>query len=313
MTTKVLAIVGSDRSGSTLLDNILGGIPGAFSGGEIRYLWERGLDELRLCGCGVRVVDCEVWSQVLAQVPSETIDTPRMLADLELLRTRHAFTPRVPVVGRRHDRRLIDIARRVAPIYHELAAVSGAKVLVDSSKRPTWGHLLSLTPDVELSVVHLIRDPRAVAHSRKRFKRQIDSTEERGMPQHPPFVSATFWTVWNIAGEPFSHLPGYLRLRYEDLLADPVGAIDAIRSIVGLEMPHPTLTRAEVELSPSHTVSGNPGRFQTGPVALRSDDAWRRDQHPRDRLVVDALTWPLARRYGYHGLRESTRPVSGHV
>jgi hypothetical protein len=310
MTTKVLTIIGSDRSGSTLLDNILGGIPGAFSGGEIRYLWERGLGELRLCGCGARVVDCDIWAKVLERVPAEATETATVLDDLELLRTRHAFTPRLPAVGRRYDARVREIARKIAPIYHELAAVTGAEVLIDSSKRPTWAHLLAMMPGVELSVLHLIRDPRAVAHSRQRFKKQLYSAEERGMPQHPPVISATFWTVWNVAGEPFASTPRYFRLRYEDLLADPIGSVDAVRAMVGLDDPHPTLTRNTVELAPSHTVSGNPGRFRTGVVELRSDDAWRRDQQRKDRLVVDALTWPLARRYGYQSLRESGAQAS---
>lgn len=313
MSTKVLAIIGSDRSGSTLLDNILGAIPGAFSGGEIRYLWERGLSELRLCGCGARVVDCEVWARVIDQVPAETVDTRRILDDLELLRTRHAFSPRLPLLAKGYQRRVADIARRLEPVYHELAAVTGAQVLIDSSKRPTWAYLLSLMPGVELSVVHLLRDPRAVAHSRKRFKEQPDVTDKAGMPQHPPIVSATFWTVWNVASEPFSRSGRYMRVRYEDLLADPVGTVDAIRSMVGLETPHPTLTPTTVELSPSHTVSGNPGRFRTGEVPLRSDDAWKRDQAGRDRLIVDALTWPLARKYGYESLRESSSPAAGRV
>lgn len=305
MTTRVLAIVGSDRSGSTLLDNILGGVPGAFSGGEIRYLWERGLDEQRLCGCGVAVVECRIWASVLADVPPDTKDVGTILSDLELLRTRHAFTHDLPIVGRRYDQAVSDLARRVAPLYQRLAKVTDAEVIIDSSKRPTWARLLRSMPGVEVTVVHLVRDPRAVAHSRKRFKRQLDSAEERGMPQHPPVVSATFWTVWNLAAERLNDGCRYLRIRYEDMLRDPVGTVDAIRSLAGLTRGHPGLTATSVTLQPSHTVSGNPGRFSTGLVPLRLDDAWRRDQSRLDRTIVDWLTRPLARRYGYVETRES--------
>ena len=41
--TTVLYVAGAGRSGSTLLDNLLGQIPGFFSAGELRYVWERGL------------------------------------------------------------------------------------------------------------------------------------------------------------------------------------------------------------------------------------------------------------------------------
>lgn len=49
---RVLSIVGYTRSGSTLLDSILGELDGVFSAGELHYLWERGLLEHRTCGCG---------------------------------------------------------------------------------------------------------------------------------------------------------------------------------------------------------------------------------------------------------------------
>lgn len=48
--TKVVLVAGSGRSGSTVLGNILGSVDGAFCGGEIRYLWERGLRDDRLTG-----------------------------------------------------------------------------------------------------------------------------------------------------------------------------------------------------------------------------------------------------------------------
>src|SRR2546423_11254588 len=57
---KILYIAGWGRSGTTLFDNILGQLDGFFSGGELRYVWEG-----RLCGCGVLVSECEIWSEVL--------------------------------------------------------------------------------------------------------------------------------------------------------------------------------------------------------------------------------------------------------
>jgi hypothetical protein len=305
MNTRVLAIVGSDRSGSTLLDNMLGGVPGAFSAGEIRYMWERGFAEGRLCGCGRKIVDCDVWSKVIERLPPDAKDVGRMLEDLELLRTRHVLSLEIPVYRQRYRSVVSELAKRIQPLYRTLAEVSGAEVIVDSSKRPTWARMLALMPEIDLTVVHLVRDPRAVAHSRKRYKKQPDSDEERGMPQHQPVTSASFWTAWNIASERLRHEVPYLLLRYEDLLADPVGKVDEIRALVGLTRARPGLTATSVDLEPSHTVSGNPGRFKTGTVPLRVDDAWRRDQRAVDRMTVDLLTLPLARRYGYGSLRES--------
>ena len=53
------------------------------------------------------------------------------------------------------------------------------------------------------------------------------------------------------------------------------------------------------ELGASHTIGGNPMRFSTGRLTLRTDEAWRREMPPVARLQVSALTaWPLAN-YGY--------------
>jgi D-aminopeptidase len=49
----------------------------------------------------------------------------------------------------------------------------------------------------------------------------------------------------------------------------------------------------------SHTVSGNPNRFETGAIELRPDHEWISNMSPRDRALVTVLTSPLLYRYGY--------------
>ena len=56
---KVLFLAGWGRSGTTIIDNILGEIDGFFSVGELYHLWGRGLVQERRCGCGVPPRQCE--------------------------------------------------------------------------------------------------------------------------------------------------------------------------------------------------------------------------------------------------------------
>ena len=58
--------------------------------------------------------------------------------------------------------------------------------------------------------------------------------------------------------------------------------------------------------SASHGLSGNPGRFRSGPIELRQDDGWTTEMPTADRAVVTALTLPLLRTYGYHARTRST-------
>jgi hypothetical protein len=53
------------------------------------------------------------------------------------------------------------------------------------------------------------------------------------------------------------------------------------------------------DLPPAHTIDGNPMRYSTGPVHLRPDDAWRTGLPDADRRLVERITAPLRRRYGY--------------
>src|SRR6266508_1900794 len=57
-------VAGPSRSGSTLLDLILGQILGVVSTGELRYVWTRGLLENEPCGCGRTFLACPFWHAV---------------------------------------------------------------------------------------------------------------------------------------------------------------------------------------------------------------------------------------------------------
>jgi hypothetical protein len=92
------------------------------------------------------------------------------------------------------------------------------------------------------------------------------------------------------------------RLRYEDLLAAPAGVFGDVLSYLGLPADEEALRFLDsdsAELGASHTIGGNPMRFSTGRLRLRTDEAWRREMPPAARLQVTALTaWPLSS-YGY--------------
>ena len=92
----------------------------------------------------------------------------------------------------------------------------------------------------------------------------------------------------------------YLRLRYEDFVADPRRSFEEILELTGEEDAQlPLVGERDVKLGISHTVSGNPNRFDTGTVELRQDRAWQKQMKPSDKALVTALTLPLLTRYHY--------------
>jgi hypothetical protein len=196
-----------------------------------------------------------------------------------------------------------DLYRR---IYAAVAAVSGASVVVDSSKHGSLAFALRHHPGIDLRVLHLVRDGRGVAHSwSKKVRRPEIVTGETLMPQYSILKSGVLWTVHNLLFDALSMIgTRTLRLRYERVAADPARYLAEIRTFAGLP-PDPLafLHRdgdvTVADLGTSHSVAGNPMRFQSGGVHVRSDDAWRRSMSPARRRIVTLLTWPGRLRYGY--------------
>jgi hypothetical protein len=301
---QVLYVGSWGRSGSTLLDLVLGQIPGFVSVGELRYLWERGLAERQLCGCGCPVPDCPFWGAVLEEVfgAGAQVKTGEVLS----LWRRVDGLARVPVLlAPWHHAALKEDLRAfrevLARVYRAVARVSGASRVVDSSKYAAYGLLVAGVPQLELLVLHLVRDSRAVAYSWLRRKLMPEvTTETRYMPMKGPWRSAFFWELENLALELLRRASRRsARLRYDELTSDPRPTVAAALAALGIEADLEFLRQRALNLGPNHTVAGNPLRFRRGDVAIEPDLEWlsRLDVGPR--RVVTALTWPLLIRYGF--------------
>jgi hypothetical protein len=301
---KVLYIVGMGRSGSTILANSLGEVDGFFSAGEICYMWRNNLVENRLCGCGAPFRECEVWGRVLERAfgGSDNVDPHEMMRELSAgARTRHLPLMLAEAGRSRLADRMRPLLNNTRALYKALAAETGSRVIVDSSKEPAYGRALGMAPGIDLHVLHLVRDPRATAYSWSKKKPQPDSPDREFMVQFSPFKNSWMWDGWNGAAEALwgGNSSRYLRLRYEDFIADPRESFGRILGMLGEDAEPPLVNDGEVKLGVSHTVSGNPNRFQTGSVALKPDTEWMHEMDPRDRGLVTALTYPMLRRYGY--------------
>ncbi|WP_051724078.1 sulfotransferase domain-containing protein [Micromonospora chokoriensis] len=302
---RVLYLAGSGRSGSTLVTTVLGQLPGFFAAGELRYLWRRGLLENRPCGCGSALADCPLWARVRADLTEADPAgiAARLAARLRLrglpalLRRQRRGQP--PVPGHPDDTHLARLYASIAE--HTLPGPSGG-VIVDSSKLPPYGALLGSLPGIDLYVLHVVRDPRATAYSWRR-RRPLDGRADDQLMSRPPVgKAALLWLVWNTATLRLWGGRGerYLRMRYEDFVADPAGSTARIAGFVGAsteELPFPT--PATVRLTPTHSVAGNPSRHRTGLVDVVADTEWLTGLSTRAYAVVTALTGVALSRFGY--------------
>lgn len=313
---KVVYIGGYSRSGSTLLLRLLGQMEGFVGVGEVWDIWQRSFTENQLCGCGRPFRQCEFWQAVVEQAFGgfEAVNVEAM----QLLRRSVQSNHRIHFLAlpflrpSKYEKELSAYAGVLGELYRAIHQVSGGKIIVDSSKVPPYAFVLNQVSNIDLHVVHLVRDSRATAYSwqRKKIRPEIH-WQTAYMDRYSPVRSAMEWNVMNGLLHALKYSGAkYMRLRYEELACKPRRSILRILTDLGQEPPDMDFfdNGHAVRLDVDHTVSGNPNRFQQGAVKIRPDFEWQEKMARGQKHLVTALTWPLLLNYGYLG---RNRSVSG--
>jgi hypothetical protein len=308
----VVYIVGWGRSGSTLVTAILGELKGAFAAGELRLLWSHGVRRRRLCGCGLPIPECPIWSQVLEKIH----DAPATAEEMERiqarrLRSRH-FIPELFKMARNRgpDDELARYATTYAMALAAVHDVTGAEIVIDSSKNPIDALLLQRS-GVDLRAVNLVRDPRTVAASWAKRKQLDDGDDDAELRLFSPWTSSMLWSLWNA----LAHLVGRGTdtprevVHFEEFLEDPGREIDRIARLSGLSRDGLLLDGRTVHLTPNHLVAGNGDRFNTGVVDIEPRDMGGLER-PIDHLLSSIASFPMTLRFRYRAFRRP-RPPKG--
>jgi Sulfotransferase family len=300
---RVLYLGGLGRSGTTLVERLLGELPGVCALGEVVHLWQRDVRDDERCGCGARFSACRFWRSVGERAFGgwQHVDVERVHALRGAVeRTRHI--PRLASAAAAPPG-VAEYAARYARVYEAAAEVSGAAVVVDSSKHSALAHVLRWADGVDLRVVHVVRDARGVAYSWTKTVARPESDGADDMTRYSPGRSALLWNAHNAAfgllarrGVPVR------RIRYEQLLADPRAALRELAAYADIPVADADLRflgDGHADLGVGHSAAGNPMRFTVGRLPLRRDDAWVRALPRAQRRLVGAVCGPLLRAYGY--------------
>lgn len=295
---KIIYIAGCGSSGTTLLARLLGEIPSFVSVGEAGayFLGPGNLGHAAIpCGCGALMAECSLWTRLAVDPDLRALGRP-----FTRPRTIHrALWPTLEI----HP----DLPRFLAAagkFYHDLAQITGASVIVDSSKSPALAALLTQVPGIELHVVHLVRDLRGVVSSGRRTKAYVSATSARRC------ILQWYWA--NLGAELLQHrAAGFLRLRYEDFIVDPRPLLERIAlALIGSPVHCAFLRNGQARIQSQHHALGNPDKLQCGEIPLRE----RKPELNRVLSKVVSLAGaPLLARYGYFstGLKSrSSQPSS---
>lgn len=291
----VIFLAGSGRSGSTLVERMLGEMPSFVNVGELIDLFRRVIEGDELCGCGERFSRCEFWDAVGERAfdgwkPALVQD----IAQLQAAVARQRFIPHhlSPRQGRRFRNSVVQYREAYASLYRAIAETAGVDTVVDASKLPAQAMALA-GEQIDLRVVSVVRDIRGVAWSmskrgvvRPHSTQGVEEMFNRGM-----YFAAAEWTLCQAEVDALRFLDVPLaRIRYERLAVGAKAEVRGALKSLGFDMQEADLAHlraGEADLGMSHGLSGNPSRFHGGTTKLRTDEVWR-DQMPRPRQVLIA-------------------------
>ncbi len=285
-----LLYVGSiAHSGSTLLDLMLNNHPDIQSVGEIHFI-DNWLAKNLKCSCGQPIRSCMFWQDVYGRLDGGM--------DFRLNGLIPGRWRNHTIWWKNQDANAQAYGWRTYDLYRSILKTSGCRVIVESSKRTS--RLLNLIQSglFDITLLHLIRDGRALAYTNL-------------IPKARPAYGGTVYTpVRGIPGTTFSWIMRNLnlewiaqkhpqvktmRIRYEDLALNPADTLQKIARLCDC----PGLEKYDSPGTENiHNISGSRWRFKSN-VKIRFDEKWRQEMSRRDQRVFNALGGWMNHRYGY--------------
>ncbi len=288
--TKVVYVMGSGHSGSTILGVTLGNCEGCFYAGELdNWLIRSGAPVL---GGAERVA---FWDLVRRNVTgAEELFGDRAKRYLE--RSLALFRVHQWPVRRRLRPRYQQVAQE---LYDAIAHASKATHVVDSSHFPLRAREMQSLSDIDMYLIFLVRDPQSVVHS---FNLHVNRHDTIARLSRTLNTNADLWMTHLLSLLVFMRHPRERRMlvRHEDFLAAPERVLSEILQRIDSPAEVPDLG----SLKTGFPLFGN-RLIKSDVIALK-----RRVARPRRRSHLTALLQlPWAAVFGrMQPVRGASRP-----
>ncbi|WP_424979797.1 sulfotransferase family protein [Leisingera sp. S232] len=300
MTVRVLYIAGAGRSGSTFLSLMLSQHPQAQNIGQIRDLPAAQTDGVP-CSCRQTVPDCPFWGPVIAAMEArfgggalqQLAQSMQVFGKAASEDTRWGN----PDVRKALQAEHAEFLEAFGALYEAASQQAGGRMLIDSSKSVDLCLALSLLPQVELKILNLVRDPRAVAVSWAKVLKRPKVL--RGRTRN--------WAGRQKRLEILRrHAPAdFMPLRYEDLTEDPQTWTGRIQDWAGLERDLSLFTgfnTADISWERAHLfppANATVLKERKETIEVTPAGSWKRPENAELHAMAEELTFPFAETLGY--------------
>jgi len=251
---RVLYIMGTARSGTTILDILLGSARGIESRGEVTHCLRDAILKNQRCACGLASLDCDVWGSLrqICETRSRAKEIISIIRGIE----RHSRFPMLYLnMIRGH---CLEIYREVNhEIYRHISPMP-ATTIIDSSKYPGRALALSRSFPGQILVLCVTRSAAGVISS---FRKQHISEQK---PKS--LLAAMLYYLYTLSCMRLALLrldpKMYCIIRYEQLVSNPVGTLRRIESWSRIDLSD-VIRRIEVNraFEIGHILTGNRVRY----------------------------------------------------
>jgi len=297
--------MGRGRSGSTLLDTIVGNGDGGWSLGELLSALFAPENQ---CSCGHEIADCPVWSHVENNISSDQDSSGPTWSRLRQLSVRFgSVTAFFPLLfGFVSKTKVAEMRGLTYRLFDAVLKETGSTYLVDSSKEVTRALFLSKQiPNTKL--IHIVRNGEQILASH--FHRLASGGEFRFMRTRttptitvfPQMLLTTLgWVVGNLLCElvAMTSKERTIRIRYEDLVNKPIETIMVIEAHAKVDLTEvKRMIENDEEFPVRHVLAGNRIRMK-GSVRLNRGGI-KKELPLRYRFLFRLFAWPLLIFYRY--------------
>ncbi|MFT4742085.1 MAG: hypothetical protein ACI91Z_000056 [Yoonia sp.] len=300
MSINVLYIAGAGRSGSTFLSLLLTQHDGAQNIGQIRDLPDA-IAKSEPCSCDRTVPDCLYWSAVVQELTRKHgRDVMQKIND-----GMTAFGKAAGEDTNWDDAQVSDTLKKEHSVflamfedmYAAASAQAGGRLLIDSSKSVDLALALSLIPGINVRILNLIRDPRAVAVSWSKVLKRPMVLRRR--TRNWAGRQKRLKVLESVAPEAF------MQLRYEDLTVAPQRWISEIQKWAGLSEDLSFFTGpndAKTAWDRSHLfppANASVLKTRKQEIHIAPATSWQGEEHAELHKMAEKEAFPVARSYGY--------------
>ncbi len=305
---KIILIASAGRSGSTLFERIIGEMNDFFPLGEVNHIWKRSFIENQLCSCGKPFKECKFWQEITKKFLTDLKYDPNSILKLQrsVGRLRHLPYLLFPKLRPpKYEYLLYNYMKILEKFYRIIDENVNHKILIDSSKIPTHAFILNEI-GINIYLVHLIRDSRAVTYSwqRKKKRPEIYWTNVY-MSQYSIIKAIQDWMLKNLLIEYFKiKVKHHKTISYELFSQFPKTTIIKLIKWLKIDFSENKINFFKNEKIVFlkriiHTVSGNPIRFKKGKIEIKTDTEWMYNMPLLKKYMVSILTYPLLIYYKY--------------